>query len=320
MSCSIALVGGRGYTGSELLKLIAGHPGMSLVFASSGSQAGERISASCPDWPGEDEFIALTPDDVSSHRADAWVLAVPNNTASAWAGAIVSAHPGAVVIDLSADHRFSNSWTYGLPERYRDQIAGSRHISNPGCYATGMQLGLLPLVQKLAGPPTIFGVSGYSGAGKTPSPRNDLEHLADNFLPYRLAGHVHEQEVSHQLGVDVRFMPHVDSFFRGISLTIAATIDSPMTVAELNALYSAYYEGEPRVRVQDEIPEVVQVRGTPDAVVGGFTVDERDPHRVTLVTVLDNLSKGAASQAIQNLNLALGLEENMGISGDDRND
>lgn len=315
MNYSVGLVGGRGYTGAELLGLVARHPRLDLAFASSSSQAGRSVQESCPSWPDPDTvFRSLAREGVADERADAWVLAVPNGAASAWAAAIVSAHPGAVVIDLSADHRFSNSWAYGLPERYRDEIAGSRHIANPGCYATGMQLGLLPLVSRLEGAPTVFGVSGYSGAGKTPSPRNDPEHLADNILPYTLAGHVHEREVSHQLGVEVRFMPHVASFFRGISLTIAATLREPITVEELNALFEAYYTGESRVHVQDEIPEVVQVRETPDAVIGGCAVDERDARRVTLVAVLDNLSKGAASQALQNLNLTLGLDENMGLN------
>lgn len=314
MSFRVGLVGGRGYTGGELLGLIARHPRLELAFASSGSQAGTPLAESCPQWPDPDTlYCALKPETAANERADVWVLAVPNGAASAWAGAIVSAHPGAVVIDLSADHRFSNSWTYGLPERYRDQIAGSRHIANPGCYATGMQLGLLPLAQRIVGSPAVFGVSGFSGAGRKPSPRNDPERLADNLLPYQLAGHVHEREASHQLGVEVRFMPHVASFFRGISLTIAATLEEPVMVEELSALYTAYYEGEPRVRVKDEIPEVTQVRETPDALIGGFTVDERDACRVTLVTVLDNLSKGAASQAMQNLNLALGLDEHMGL-------
>jgi len=314
MSLRVGLVGGRGYTGGELLGLIARHPQLELGFASSNQQAGQAVAESCPQWPDPDTlYCALTPDGVASERVDAWVLAVPNGVARDWAGAIVSAHPGAVVIDLSADHRFSNSWTYGLPERYREQIAGSRHIANPGCYATGMQLGLLPLVSRLAGPPAAFGVSGYSGAGMTPSPRNDPARLADNLLPYRLTGHVHEREVSHQLGVDVRFMPHVAAFFRGLSLTLAVTLENPVTEDELHALYTAYYEGEPRVRVQAEIPEVTQVRGTPDAAIGGFTVDDRDACRVTLVSVLDNLGKGAASQALQNLNLALGLDEHMGV-------
>lgn len=314
MSRAIGLIGGRGYTGGELLGLIAGHPGLELAFASSTSQAGQPIADSCPAWPDSNtKFCALAQDDVAGQQADAWVLAVPNGAASAWAAAIVAAHPEAVVIDLSADHRFANSWAYGLPERYRDEIAGSKRIANPGCYATGMQLGLLPLLSLMLSAPTVFGVSGYSGAGKTPSPRNDPARLADNLVPYTLSGHVHEREVSHQLGVDVRFTPHVAGFFRGISLTIAATLQEPTTREELRALFHSYYEGEPRIYVQDEIPEVTQVRNTPDVLLGGFTVDDREPARVTLVAVLDNLAKGAASQALQNINLALGLDEHLGI-------
>ncbi len=108
----------------------------------------------------------------------------------------VPGFPACVILDLSADYRFDPGWTYGLPERFRDQIRTSKLIANPGCYATGSQLGLLPLKDRLASPPVIFGVSGFSGAGKTPSPRNDPEMLRDNLMPYALSGHVHEQEIS----------------------------------------------------------------------------------------------------------------------------
>ena len=311
---TVALVGGRGYTGGELLKLIAGHPHMELAFATSSSQAGLPVQEACPDWPDPaTRFTALDPAGVAGERADAWVLAVPNGAASEWAGAIVSSHPGAVVLDLSADHRFSTAWVYGLPERNRDSIAGARRIANPSCYATGAQLGLLPLREDLAAAPSVFGISGYSGAGKTPSPRNDPERLKDNLLPYKLAGHVHEQEVSHQLDRDVRFMPHVADFFRGISLTLSLALERPVDEGQLLAHYEDWYQDEPRVRVQADPPEVADVRETPDVHIGGFTVDERDARRVSLVVTLDNLSKGAASQAVQNLNLALGLDEHEGL-------
>jgi N-acetyl-gamma-glutamyl-phosphate reductase len=201
-----------------------------------------------------------------------------------------------------------------LPEQYRDQIRNARLISNPGCYATGAQLGLLPLVEDLRSDPLIFGVSGYSGAGKTPSPRNDPDVLKDNLIPYALSGHVHENEISHQLHTAVRFMPHVANFFRGISLTIAFELDHPVTVGELEALFRQAYEGEQRIRVSGEIPQVSAVQNTADVHIGGFNVDARNPAQGSLVVVLDNLLKGAASQALQNLNLALGLDENAGIN------
>lgn len=314
MSKRIALVGGRGYTGSELLGHIARHPGMSLAFASSTSQAGESVSEACPGWKhSEDRFISLSVEDVAQHQADAWVLAVPNGVAAAWADAIQTVHPDSVVLDLSADHRFDARWAYGLPERFRDRIRSSKLIANPGCYATGGQLGLLPVNDYLVGTPVIFGVSGYSGAGKTPSDKNNPDRLRDNLLPYCLSGHMHEKEMEYQLGRDVRFHPHVAEFFRGITLTLSVEVDHGATVDKLMRLYSGTYVDEPRIHVSEKIPEVQAARGTPDVTIGGFTVDERKPGRFSFVVTLDNLSKGAATQAIQNLNLALGFEEDTGI-------
>ena len=312
---TINLIGGRGYTGSELLGLIARHPEMDLGIASSRSNAGQSISSTCADWPDDGKtFTQLEPDNLSRYPADAWVLALPNGVAGKWVEAIRAGFPDAVILDLSADYRFDAEWTYGLPERYRNKLQGTQLVANPGCYATGSQLGLLPLVDQLASAPVIFGVSGYSGAGKTPSPRNDPEVLLDNLIPYALSGHMHEKEITHQLGVDVRFMPHVAAFFRGISLTISFELFEPTTVTGLLDLFQAIYAEESMLRVSQEIPQVSAVQGTPDVHIGGFDIDQRDPRRGSLVVVLDNLLKGAASQAMQNLNLAMGLDEESGIS------
>lgn len=312
---TINLIGGRGYTGSELLGLIAGHPGMELGVASSRSHAGLKISAACSGWPDDGRtFTQLEPAQVSACPADAWVLALPNGLAAPWVEAIRSKFSDAVILDLSADYRFDPLWTYGLPERFREQIQKARLIANPGCYATGAQLGLLPLREYLVSAPVIFGVSGYSGAGKTPSPRNDPEVLRDNLIPYALSGHIHEQEIGHQLQAAVRFMPHVAAFFRGISLTIAFEVDHEASVEKLEALFQRTYAGEARVKVSREIPQVRAIQHTPDVQIGGFTIDTRKSGQASLVVVLDNLLKGAASQALQNLNLALGLDENEGIN------
>ena len=310
----INLIGGRGYTGSELLRLVAGHPGVDLGIASSRSHAGARLSSTCDGWPDDDRvFTQLEPTGISNYPADAWVLALPNGLAAQWVEAITAKFPDTIILDLSADYRFDEQWVYGLPERFRDDIRNARLIANPGCYATGSQLGLLPVKDYLVSPPVIFGVSGYSGAGKTPSPKNDPEVLRDNLIPYALSGHMHEREISHQLGIDVRFMPHVAAFFRGISLTIALELDHVATVDKLEALFQRVYAGETGVSVSRDIPQVSAVQDTPDVLIGGFAVDERNPTRASLVVVLDNLLKGAASQALQNLNLALGLDEYAGI-------
>ena len=311
---TINLIGGRGYTGSELLGLIARHPDMQLGIASSRSNAGQSIHSSCAAWPDDGKtFVGLEPQDVSAYLADAWVLALPNGLAGAWVEAIRVEDPDSVILDLSADYRFDPDWTYGLPERFRDKLKTTQLIANPGCYATGSQLGLLPLAEQLASAPVIFGVSGYSGAGKTPSPRNDPEVLRDNIIPYALSGHMHEKEISFQLGTQVRFMPHVAAFFRGISLTISFELDHATSVSELQQLFKQAYAGEPWIKVSDEIPQVSEVQGLPDVHIGGFDIDLRNPTRGSMIVVLDNLLKGAASQAMQNLNLAMGLSENSGL-------
>lgn len=311
---TINLVGGRGYTGSELLGLIANHPCMALGMASSGSHAGTRISSACDAWPDDGrEFTHLTPSSVAGHPADAWVLALPNGHAEKWVRPISASFPDTVILDLSADYRFDPGWTYGLPERFREDLRKTKRIANPGCYATGSQLGLLPLKDWLIAEPVIFGVSGFSGAGKTPSPRNDPDVLRDNLIPYALSGHVHEKEISYQLQANVRFMPHVAAFFRGISLTIAISLDHATSPQALENHFREYYEGESLIEVTGDIPQVQMIQGKPGVKVGGFAVDERNPANASIVVVLDNLLKGAASQAMQNINLALGLAENLGF-------
>lgn len=310
----LALIGGRGYTGSELLGRIAHHPEIALALASSDSRAGQPIAETVPGWPDPGQaFEALQPEAAAEVDADVWVLALPNGKSSPWVDAISSAHPGAVIVDLGADWRFDESWTYGLTELNRQALGGTKRIANPGCYATGGVLGLWPIRRSLAAPPVVFGVSGYSGAGRTPSPRNDPERLKDNLVPYSLAGHVHEREISAHLRRPVRFHPHVGPFFRGISLTISVMLTEPLSPEELLSIYREHYQGEPLIRLGQEIPEIRQVAETPRLAIGGFTVDERDPMRASFVIALDNLLKGAASQALQNINLALGLDELTGL-------
>ncbi len=311
----IALIGGRGYTGSALLTLIARHPKLSLALVSSSSQAGTAIQTECPDWPGDAVFIALTPEAVGQYQADVWVLAVPNGKTDSWCRAIAAAHSEAVIIDLSADHRFDSSWVYGLPEHHRQQLIAAKRIANPGCYATAAQLAIRPVRSGLTAPPAIFAVSGYSGAGKTPSSKNSPKRLKDNLIPYQLSGHIHEKEISRQLQTRVRFMPHVAGFFRGISLTISLTLDQPVTTEELLHHFKAFYQNEPFVQVMAEIPEVQTIQQTPLAQIGGFTISPEHANEVVIVATLDNLLKGAASQAMQNINLSLGFAENLGISG-----
>jgi N-acetyl-gamma-glutamyl-phosphate reductase len=311
----VVVVGARGHTGAELLPLLHHHPRFELVAVGSSSAAGEPVSAHIRGM--EDCRLAFTdiqPQDLAGLEADACVLALPNGVAARYVEVIDRHRPQTVIVDLSADHRFDPAWAYGQPERFSDLLAGARRIANPGCYATGMQLGLAPLIDQLSGAPAAFGVSGYSGAGTTPSRKNDPAVLADNLLPYTLVDHMHEREVAHHIGHALRFLPHVAPFFRGISLSFAVETREPQTEQGLLERYRDFYAGFPLVGVRAAIPEVRDVRGTHDVVLGGFCVSSLDPHRVSLVAVLDNLLKGAATQAVQNLNLAFGLDALTGLA------
>jgi N-acetyl-gamma-glutamyl-phosphate reductase len=277
----------------------------------SRTHAGQSVAEHLPGAPEGLRFEDLDPEGVAARGAEAVLLAVPNQHAAPYAAAVDRAGRATVLIDLSADHRFDDAWAYGLPELGRAHLHGAKRIANPGCYATAAALIVKPVASLLAAPAHAFGVSGYSGAGSTPSPRNDVEALRDNLMPYHLAGHLHEREVTRHAG-PVFFMPHVAQFFRGITMTVSLSLRDPISVADLRGLYEAAYRDEPLVRIAGEIPLVRDAAGKPHATLGGFTVDAERRHAV-VVSTLDNLLKGAASQAVQNLNLAFGFPERLGI-------
>jgi N-acetyl-gamma-glutamyl-phosphate reductase common form len=308
----VGLVGARGYVGREIVAVLARHPRAEVAFVASRTQAGKSVVEALPGAPAGLLFEDLGPDAVAAKDVDAVILALGNGEAKPYVAALDRDRPETLIIDVSADHRFSEGWAYGLPEiEDRAALASSRRIANPGCYATAMALVLAPLRDTLAGPAHAFGVSGYSGAGATPSPRNDPEKLRDNLMPYTLVGHLHEREVSHHVA-EVRFVPHVAPFFRGISMTVSVSLDRPIEADDLLALHAAAYADEPLVRVGRDIPLVRDAVGLPHATIGGFSVDPEE-RRAVIVATLDNLLKGAASQAVQNLNLASGLPETLGI-------
>lgn len=218
----IALIGARGYTGQALIELLNAHPHMDLRHVSSRELAGQKLQ-------GYDKreiiYENLSAEDVrrksENGDIDCWVMALPNGVCKPFVDAVnQGAGEKNVVVDLSADYRFDAGWTYGLPELVsRTNIAKAKRISNPGCYATAGQLGIAPLIPYLSGQPTVFGVSGYSGAGTKPSPKNNVEWLTNNLIPYSLTDHIHEREISSQLGVSVAFMPHVAVWFQGIHVS-----------------------------------------------------------------------------------------------------
>lgn len=309
---TIGIVGARGFTGAELISLLARHPGFELAFVSSRELAGQPLNEHVKSWPTDLKFESLTPQDVAKKGVDICALALPNQVSSRFIAAIEAARPDTIILDISADHRFDPDWTYGLTEFARAELKESRRISNPGCYATGMQFGLKPVIDLAVAPPQVFGVSGYSGAGATPSPKNDLNILRDNLMPYSLTGHIHEREVTHQLGHQVYFTPHVAPYFRGITLTISVQLARPHTANEIRQRFEDLYRDEHLVEISSEIPLVKDNAGAHLVRIGGIEVDARGEHLVLVVT-LDNLLKGAATQALQNANLACGFEELAGL-------
>ena len=226
----IGLIGARGYTGRELMGLIGGHPNMELVLVSSRELNGQIVNADGDlPLPADLKYSSLSADDCANitkqHGVDAWVMALPNKVCEPFVNSILQASQEQgdseppVIVDLSADYRFddTDTWAYGLPEVNRENISTARLIANPGCYATGARLALEPFKELLHPDiyPTVFGVSGYSGAGTNPSPKNDQRLLKDNLMPYASTRHIHEREVSRHLGTPIAFSPHVASFFRG---------------------------------------------------------------------------------------------------------
>lgn len=365
----VVLVGARGYTGRELVTLLAGHSGLRVGAATSRAFEGLEVAAAldmdralaaraCA--PGL-RFSAVSAEDIASGNGipsdmdpAAFILALPNGHSDAYHTAIRASFSSAPVLDLSADQRFNSEWVYGMPERpgARSTIVGAKDISNPGCYATAVQVGLMPFAQSHLNPAggsqlsmapgsvaMAFGVSGYSGAGVSPSDKNNPEVLRDNLLPYALVGHIHEREATHHLGVQVAFSPTVAPFFRGISVTLSVFLDKDAAAAmadarpdlgantanrvaalaaeQARAFFASGTDGpEPLVRVADgEINVRTHGSNCSGVTVGGFVYDPATG-RLGWVSCIDNLGKGAAVQALQNINIALGLPELEGITPD----
>ncbi|KAK3298592.1 Aspartate/glutamate/uridylate kinase [Chaetomium fimeti] len=314
----VALIGARGFTGQELIRLLDSHPNMDLRHVSSRELAGTKLEG----YNKKDVIYEnLSPEDVRDMERrgdiDCWVMALPNGVCKPFVEAVYDgrndSNHKSVIVDLSADYRFDNTWTYGLPELVtRADITQATQIANPGCYATAAQLGIAPLVSHLGGMPHVFGISGYSGAGTKPSPKNDVSLLTDNIIPYSLTGHIHEREVSAQLGAQVAFVPHVAVWFRGIHHTISIPLNKTMTSRDIRQIYQDRYAGEKLVKVVGEAPLVKNISGKHGVEIGGFEVD-KSGKRVVVCATIDNLLKGAATQCLQNMNLALGYAEYEGI-------
>lgn len=321
----IALIGARGYTGKNLIDLVNKHPFLEIAHVSSRELCGKKLENYTK---SEITYENLSLDDIkrleSENKVDIWVMALPNKVCIPFVEAIESVNncQNSKIIDLSADFRFvdESSWKYGLPElTSRSLISSAKKISNPGCYATGTQLSIAPLNTLIDGLPVVFGVSGYSGAGTKPSPKNDVSNLENNLIPYALTDHIHEREVSKRLGRSVAFIPHVGQWFQGISLTVSIPLKSgdKYTSESICDTYKQFYKDEKLIKVLNVGEEctVKNIAGYHGVVIGGFKVNDAG-NRVVITAFIDNLLKGAATQCLQNINLALGYYEYEGIPQD----
>ena len=298
----VALIGARGYTGKALVDLLNRHPNMDLRHVSSRELAGKKLEGyNKRDIIYENLSVEEVRQMEEDGAVDCWVMALPNGVCKPFVDAIDQVGKNSLVIDLSADYRFDPNWTYGLPELVdRSAIAKATRISNPGCYATAAQLAIAPLVPYLGGEPTVFGVSGYSGAGTKPSSKNDVNNLTDNIVAYSLTDHIHEREITSQLGTSVAFVPHVAVWFQGIHHTINIPLKEEMKSRDVRNLYQDRYAGEKLLKVIGEAPSVKNIANRHGVEVGGFAVHSSGK-RVVVCATIDNLLKGAATQCLRKL-------------------
>ncbi|KAI0047888.1 bifunctional acetylglutamate kinase/N-acetyl-gamma-glutamyl-phosphate reductase [Auriscalpium vulgare] len=338
----LGLIGARGYTGQALTTLLSGHPYLDLTHVSSRQLAGMPLAGYTK---SSVLYSNLSVEDVErmekDGEVDAWVMALPNGAAKPFVDAVDKGTrerkngEGSVIVDLSADYRFEKEWTYGLPELYsREAIRTSKRISNPGCYATSSQLLIAPLLKYLSRPawPSIFAMSGYSGAGTvagasdpdgrpTTVPKVTSESLGGAVRPYSLTDHIHEREAGTHLStllaqdaapMKLAFVPNIAPWFSGIISVMSMPLNGALSARDLKSLYEEKYAGEKLIKLQSSVPEVKDVQDQHGWVVGGFQVHSQGD-RAVVVGGLDNLLKGAATQCLQNLNLALGYDEYAGI-------
>ena len=305
------ILGSAGYAGQETLDRVLGHPGLELVALGSDSLAGQAAAALDPRLNGS--LPAFTTNaEAARSSADVIFLCLDNDAAAAF-----EPPDDTVVVDLAGAHRLTDeaaaiawygtapgAWSYGLPELFPAQ---GPLIANPGCYATAALLALVPLAGSITGA-VVDAKSGVSGAGKSLKTSSHAGSVLENLSPYAVGAHRHTPEIAQQLGVPVCFVPHLLPVRRGLLATCYVQTD-----ADARTLLEAAYAASPVVRVLPEgaTPELVRVQGTDAAEIGIFT--DGATGTTIVICALDNLGKGAAGQAVQNANLALGLDETAGL-------
>ncbi len=309
----VGIIGGGGYTAGELIRILQYHPEVEISFVQSASQAGKYVYDTHDDLMGECtlKFTAELSTDV-----DALFLCMGHGQSPAFMAQ--NAIPDHVaVIDLGNDFRLDETWVYGLPELNRSAIQRSKRIANPGCFATTIQLGLLPLANAglLAPEVHINAITGSTGAGQAPSATTHFSWRASNLSVYKAFNHQHLDEIRRSLvqaqpgfGGELNFIPLRGDFTRGILATMY--LDCKLSEQELNELYTQTYLNEPFTFVSAPNPHLKQVVNTNKCLVHV----EKHGNKAFIISAIDNLTKGASGQAVQNLNLIFGLPEKTGLN------
>ncbi len=333
----VGIVGGTGYTGVELLRLLAQHEQAEVVVITSRAESGRRVDDLYPNLRGHYELSFTEPDVKVLANCDVVFFATPHNVAMNLVPELLAA--GARVVDLSADYRIRDAavWSqwygephaspdllgtavYGLPEVNREAIVSAQLVACPGCYPTSVQLGLIPLLSRdLVDPSALIAnsASGVSGAGRQAKVDNLLSEVSDSFKAYAVGGHRHLPEIQQGLSdaagkpVSVTFVPHLLPIIRGIHSTLYGQLTTQGE--DLQALYESWYRDEPFVDVlpAGQFPQTRTVKGANRCQISVSV--PQGGNTVVVMSVIDNLVKGASGQAVQNMNIMLGLPETMGL-------
>lgn len=311
---TVGIVGANGYTGSELVRVLAFHPNVTLSFLYSRSNSGTKISDLYPDLGTVCEMVLTdTPEEV-----DILFLCLPHKESQNWLGQH-AVKEETLIIDLGNDFRlegdFGNrNFIYGLPEINKKNLLGAKSIANPGCFATAIQLALLPLAEKgLLNEVYTTGITGSTGAGQSLQATTHFTWRNDNISAYKTLAHQHVDEILQQLvslnntEVNLHFVPWRGDFARGIFTS--STLKTELELSDIDQLYRDFYEDEPFVTVSSRAIDLKQVVNTNRCVIQ----IEKSGNVVVIHSAIDNLLKGASGQAVQNMNIAMGWEENLGL-------
>jgi N-acetyl-gamma-glutamyl-phosphate reductase len=306
----IGIAGAAGYTGGELIRILLNHPGAEIVWLQSRSNAGKRIYEIHTDLLGETDLVFREADFANT---DVLFLCMGHGESRRYIAE--NKIPANVrIIDLSQDFRLDEGWIYGLPELNRDAVlAGGKNIANPGCFATAIQLALLPLAAEklISGEVHVSAITGSTGAGQSLSTSSHFSWRSNNISNYKAFEHQHLAEISRSLLLQdgqMHFIPYRGSFTRGILATIYTPVDHEAT--EIIRLFEDYYTGHPFTWISKHPIDVKQVVNTNKC----FLHIEKHRERLMVTAVIDNLLKGASGQAVQNMNLLTGYPEKTGLN------